>query len=387
MSGRVWLSMVGFGIKYPKMLELTHMDYMEIALSLARLAQGQVSPNPAVGAVIVKNNSVVSMGYTQPPGGDHAEVVALKQAGPEASGATMYVTLEPHCHQGRTPPCTKAIIQAGISQVHFSILDPNPKVSGKGQAELNQAGIKTIVGEHASDAQEINEAYLKYIATGLPFVTAKFASSLDGKIATRSGDSKWISGESARKQVQHIRYISDAVMTGANTIIVDDPRLTVRLAVKGGITHKQPLRIVIDGAGRISPSARIFGEPGRNLVVTGENVSASAKKALREVGAELLEMPAHNGLIDLSQLIQLLGQRQITSILVETGGILLGSLFDAGLVDKVVAFLAPMIIGGETARPSVAGLGSQKLVDSTKLTKVKMEQVGSDIMVTGYVVK
>jgi diaminohydroxyphosphoribosylaminopyrimidine deaminase/5-amino-6-(5-phosphoribosylamino)uracil reductase len=221
------------------------MDYMEVALSLAKLAQGQVSPNPAVGAVIIKDDVILSMGYTQPPGGDHAEIVALKQAGSEARGATMYVTLEPHCHQGRTPPCTKAIIQAGISEVHFAVIDPNPKVGGKGQAELQQAGLKMFVGEHAAEALELNEAFNKYITTGLPFVTVKFACSLDGKIATRSGDSKWITGEAARKQVQHIRYISDAVMTGANTVIADDPRLTVRLAVKGGITHKQPLRIVI----------------------------------------------------------------------------------------------------------------------------------------------
>lgn len=363
------------------------MDYMEVALSLAKLAQGQVNPNPAVGAVVVKNDTILSMGYTQPPGGDHAEIVALKQAGQDARGATMYVTLEPHCHQGRTPPCTKAIIQAGISEVHFSVIDPNPKVAGKGQAELQQAGIKVYVGEHAAEALEINEAFNKYITTGLPFVTAKFACSLDGKIATRSGDSKWITGEAARKQVQHIRYISDAVMTGANTIIVDDPRLTVRLAVKGGITHKQPLRIIIDGLGRTPPSARIFGEPGRTMVVIGDHVSSTTKRALQDMGAEIMELPAHDGLVDMNQLMQILGQKEITSILVETGGILLGSLFDAGLVDKVIAFLAPIIIGGEQARPAVAGRGIDQLSDCSKLNNVKVERVGPDVMVSGYVVK
>jgi diaminohydroxyphosphoribosylaminopyrimidine deaminase/5-amino-6-(5-phosphoribosylamino)uracil reductase len=363
------------------------MDYMEVALSLAKLAQGQVSPNPAVGAVIVKDDVILSMGYTQPPGGDHAEVVALKQAGPEARGATMYVTLEPHCHQSRTPPCTKALIEAGIREVHFAAIDPNPKVAGKGQAELQQAGIRVYVGEHAAEAQELNEAFTKHITTGLPFVTVKFASSLDGKIATRTGDSKWITGEAARKQVQHIRYISDAVMTGANTIIADDPHLTVRLAVKGGITHKQPLRIVIDGLGRTPPSARIFGEPGHTMIVVGDKVAAGTKKALREMGAEILEMPDKNGLVDVVQLMQVLGQKNITSILVETGGILLGSLFDARVVDKVIAFLAPIIIGGEEARPSVAGHGIAKLMDSTHLKDVKVERVGEDIMVAGYVVK
>jgi diaminohydroxyphosphoribosylaminopyrimidine deaminase/5-amino-6-(5-phosphoribosylamino)uracil reductase len=363
------------------------MDYMGVALSLAKLAQGQVSPNPAVGAVIVKNDVILSMGYTQPPGGDHAEIVALKQAGRDARGAAMYVTLEPHCYQSRTPPCTKAIIEAGIEEVHFAAIDPNPKVAGKGQAELQKAGIKIYIGEHAAEVQELNEAFNKHITSGLPFVTVKIASSLDGKIATRSGDSKWITGEAARKQVQHIRYTSDAVMTGANTIIVDDPRLTVRLAVKGGTTHKQPLRIVIDGLGRTPPTAHIFGEPGKNLIVIGDSVANSTKKALRDMGAEILELPAYEGIVDLRQLMQILGQKDITSVLVEAGGILLGSLFDAGLVDKVVTFMAPIIIGGENARPSVAGVGIDKLVNSTKLKNIKVERVGPDIQVTGYVVK
>jgi diaminohydroxyphosphoribosylaminopyrimidine deaminase / 5-amino-6-(5-phosphoribosylamino)uracil reductase len=363
------------------------MDYMEVALSLARLAQGQSSPNPAVGAVIVKDDVILSMGYTQPPGSDHAEIVALKQAGKEALGATMYVTLEPHCFQGRTAPCTRAIIQAGISEVHFATIDPNPRVSGQGQIELQQAGIKVYSGEHAAEAKELNEAFNKYITTGLPFVTVKIASSLDGKIATRTGDSKWITGEAARKQVQHLRYVSDAVMTGANTIIVDDPQLTVRLAVKGGTTHKQPLRIVVDGLGRTPHSARIFGQPGNNLIVVGDRVPAAGKKSLRDMGAEILEMPAHDGQVDMFNLIQELGRREITSILVEAGGILLGSLFDAKVVDKVVAFFAPIIIGGAEARPSVAGLGIEKLADCARLEHIKFENVGGDIMVSGYVVK
>ncbi|HSW57869.1 MAG TPA: bifunctional diaminohydroxyphosphoribosylaminopyrimidine deaminase/5-amino-6-(5-phosphoribosylamino)uracil reductase RibD [Dehalococcoidales bacterium] len=360
---------------------------MELALSLARLAQGQVSPNPAVGAVVVKNDFILGMGYTQPPGGDHAEIVALKQAGPEARGAVLYVTLEPHCHHGRTPPCTQAIIQAGIREVHFSVIDPNPKVAGKGQLELQRAGIRVVVGEHASEALVINEAFDKYITTGLPFVTAKFACSLDGKIATRSGDSKWITSQDARKQVQHMRYISDAIMTGANTIIADDPQLTVRLAVKGGITHKQPLRIIVDGQGRTPPTARIFEEPGKTLVVIGENVPAGTQKALRAKGAELLELPASNGQVELQQLLQILGKQEITSILVEAGGILLGSLFDSGLVDKVVGFLAPVIIGGAEARMAVAGRGKEKLSECPRLRKVEIVQVGPDIMVSGYVVK
>jgi len=363
------------------------MDYMALALSLAKLAQGQVSPNPAVGAVIVNQDVIVGQGYTQPPGGDHAEIVALKQAGESARGSSMYVTLEPHCHQGRTPPCTQAIISAGINEVHFSIFDPNPRVSGKGQAELHAAGITTYVGEMAAEATELNEAFIKYITTGLPFVTVKFASSLDGKIATRTGDSKWVTGELARKRVQHLRYISDAVMTGANTVIADDPRLTVRLADKGGITHKQPLRVIIDGLGRTPPQSRIFKEPGKTLVVTGTALADTTREALQNAGAELIELPSQDGIIDLKSLLQILGQKEITSIMVEAGGILIGSLFDNRLVDKVVAFLAPMIIGGEEARPAVAGKGADVLAQCTRLKQIQVERIGEDIMVSGYVVR
>jgi diaminohydroxyphosphoribosylaminopyrimidine deaminase/5-amino-6-(5-phosphoribosylamino)uracil reductase len=361
------------------------MDYMAQAISLARLAQGQVSPNPAVGAVLVKNEVIIGQGYTQPPGGDHAEIMALKQAGREACGAVLYVTLEPCCHHGRTPPCTNSIIQAGIAEVHFSIVDPNPKVAGKGRAALLQSGIKIYLGEHAEEATILNEAFIKYITTGLPFVTVKFAASLDGKIATRSGDSKWISGEAARKLVQHMRYEADAVMTGAGTVIADDPRLTVRIAVTGGVTHKQPLRIIIDGMGRVPPTARLFGEPGKTLLVLSNNLDNKIKKSFSGTGAEILEMPVVEGVIDLKALMLLLGKKEITNILVESGGILLGSLIDNGMVDKVVAFLAPIIIGGETALPAVAGQGCELLPQCSKLNRVKVNRVGEDIMVSGYV--
>jgi diaminohydroxyphosphoribosylaminopyrimidine deaminase / 5-amino-6-(5-phosphoribosylamino)uracil reductase len=363
------------------------MDYMAQAISLARLAQGQVSPNPAVGAVLVKNDVIIGQGYTQPPGGDHAEIVALKQAGSEARGATLYVTLEPCCHHGRTPPCTGSLIEAGIAEVHFSVIDPNPRVAGKGQYQLQKAGIKMYLGEHAEEATILNEAFIKYITTGLPFVTVKFAASLDGKIATCTGDSKWISGESARKLVQHMRYEADAVMTGAGTVIADDPRLTVRIAVRGGITHKQPLRIIVDGLGRVPPTSRLFKEPGRTLLVTSDNLSKSLKQTLSGTGAEILEMPAKDGMIDLKALMLWLGKKEITNILVESGGILLGSLFDNNLVDKVTAFLAPMIIGGEEARPAVAGHGFESLSLCAKLDRIKVDRVGDDIMVSGYVGK
>ncbi|MDH4367017.1 MAG: bifunctional diaminohydroxyphosphoribosylaminopyrimidine deaminase/5-amino-6-(5-phosphoribosylamino)uracil reductase RibD, partial [Dehalococcoidia bacterium] len=218
---------------------------MKCALSLARLAMGYTSPNPAVGAVVVKDGLIVGMGYTQPVGCEHAEVLALRQAGHKAQGATMYVTLEPCPHYGRTPPCTQAIIDAGISEVHMALLDPNPVVSGCGLRRLNEKGIKTHIGMCEQQASEINEAYTKHITTGLPFVVAKFAMSLDGKIATKTGDSKWITKEETRKYAHGLRHTVDAIMVGVNTVVADDPRLTAKgCGGRGGTGKKQPLRLV-----------------------------------------------------------------------------------------------------------------------------------------------
>jgi len=362
------------------------MDYMEQALSLARLALGQVSPNPAVGAVVVKNDIVVGQGYTQPPGSPHAEVLALKQAGEQARGGVMYVTLEPCCHYGRTPPCSQAIIAAGITEVHMAMLDSNPLVSGRGKDELEREGIKTYVGEHEDEAKQINEAYTKFITTGMPFVTAKFAISLDGKIATKSGDSKWISGGEARKYVHNLRYSADAIMAGVNTILADDPHLTSRCCGgRGGTARKQPLRVIVDSKGRTPLTARLFGEPGKTLLALGRLVAPEEKTAFAEVGAELLELPSEEGWVDLEKLLKTLAEQEITSVLVEGGGILLGSLFDCGLVDKVIAFIAPVIIGGSEAKTAVGGKGIDKVVDSLKLERVSIEKLGEDLMVSGYV--
>ena len=358
---------------------------MKQALSLAKLALGQVSPNPAVGAVVVKDGEVVGQGYTQPPGSGHAEVMALEQAGEKARGGVMYVTLEPCCYHGRTPPCTQAIVAAGISELHLAMLDPNPLVSGRGKDELEREGIKTYVGEHEEEAKEINEAYIKFITTGMPFVTAKFAVSLDGKIATKNGDSKWISGGEARKYVHHLRYTTDAVMAGANTVIVDDPRLTCRYGGRGGKAKKQPLRVIVDGRGRTPATAQVFSEPGKSLLAVGELVKREKKEALTEVGAELLELPSEEGPIDLKKLLEALGERGITSVLVEGGGILLGSLFDCGLVDKVIAFIAPIIMGGEEAKMAVAGKGVDKVMDAIKLEHISVGKLGEDLMVSGYI--
>jgi len=361
------------------------MDYMEQALSLARLAQGQVSPNPAVGAVLVKDGVVVGQGYTQPPGSNHAEIVALEHAGAAATGSTLYVTMEPCRHYGRTPPCTGAIIAAGVREVHMAMIDPNPLVSARGRAELEAAGLQTYVGEHEDQARQLNEAYIKYITTGMPFVTVKFAMSLDGKIATHSGDSKWISSAESRHFAHNLRYANDAIMAGVNTVLADDPHLTTRsCGGRGGATRKQPLRIIVDGKGRTPQSARIFHEAGKAILALGRPAKPGEREAFARLGAEILEMPSRENIIELGELFKVLGQRQVTSVLVEGGGILIGSLFDQGLVDKVVVFIAPIIIGGE-AKTAVSGTGVDKLVNAYKLDNVTIDRFGPDIMVSGYV--
>lgn len=362
-------------------------QYMECALSLARLAIGCTSPNPAVGAVVVKDGIAVGMGYTQPVGSEHAEVMALRQAGARARGAVMYVTLEPCAHYGRTPPCAEAMIRAGISEVQVASLDPNPVVSGRGIARLNEAGIRTCVGMCEREACEINEAYIKHITTGLPFVIAKFAMSLDGKIATKTGDSKWITREEARKYAHGLRYGADAIMVGANTIIADDPHLTARgCGGRGGTGKMQPLRLIVDSRGRVPVNAHVFEPPGGVLLAVTAPVSPARREALAEAGVELLEFPPGNGGVDVVELFKLLGRRGIVTVLVEGGGELLGSLFDRELVDKVIVFISPVIIGGQRAA-TVAGNGVDKMAQALRLGRVDIKTFGDDVMVSGYVDK
>jgi len=359
---------------------------MKQALSLARLSLGQVSPNPAVGAVVVRGGEVVGQGYTQPPGSSHAEIAALEQAGERARGSMMYVTLEPCSHYGRTPPCAEAIINAGVSEVHMAMLDPNPQVCGQGRKKLEEKGIITYVGEHEEEAGQVNEAYIKYITTGMPFVTAKFAISLDGKIATRSGDSRWISSELSRKRVHSLRYITDAIMAGVNTVLHDDPELTARsCGGKGGVVKAHPLRVIVDSNGRTPLTAKVLAAPGRTLLAMARDVSSEEEKAFAETDAELLDLPSVEGWVDLKKLLKALGDKEITSVLVEGGGCLLGSLFDNRLVDKVVAFIAPIIIGGEKAKPAVAGGGVDKVADAMRLEKITTERLGDDMLLSGYV--
>lgn len=360
------------------------MDYMEHALSLANLALGHASPNPAVGAVIVRGITVVGEGYTQPPGSNHAEVVALQEAGERAKGATMYITLEPCCYQGRTAPCTQAIIAAGIAEIHMAMIDPNPRVSGRGKSELEAAGIRTVVGEHEEEAQELNEAYIKFIEKGLPFVTGKFAMSLDGKIATKTGDSKWISGEESRRYVHLLRYQMDAIMVGVDTIITDDPQLTARAGREGGQAEKQPLRIVVDSKGRTPPTARVLQLPGKTLIAVTEGAEPARVRTLTEAGAEVLVLPSRDELVDLQELLRVLGERQIASVMVEGGAGVFGSLSEHRLVDKLIAFIAPIIIGGEEAKNPVEGKGVDKVAQAMILNRVKVDKLGNDIVISGY---
>jgi diaminohydroxyphosphoribosylaminopyrimidine deaminase / 5-amino-6-(5-phosphoribosylamino)uracil reductase len=362
------------------------LDYMAYSLSLAELALGYTSPNPAVGAVIVRDGIVVGLGHTQQPGMEHAEIMALNQAGEMARGATMYVTLEPCCHQGKTGPCTESIINAGISEVHVATIDPNPLVNGKGIHALEAASIKTYIGEYEQRAHEINEGYFKYITKGIPFVIAKFAMSLDGKIATRNGDSKWITSEEARNYAHGQRHIADAIMVGANTVLIDDPLLTARgHSGRGGRSKLQPLRVIVDGQGRVPTTARIFSEPGKTLIAVSDKPGNRDKMNIKREGTEYIVVKSQNELIDLAELLKILGQKQITTIMVEGGSRLLGSFFDNRLVDKVLAFIAPIIIGGESAKTVVGGRGVGTIKEAFQLKNVKVERFESEFMISGYV--
>lgn len=358
---------------------------MRRALDLAGLARGATSPNPPVGAVLVRDGDVVGEGHTQPPGQPHAEVMALRQAGERARGATLFVTLEPCCHFNRTPPCTRAIIEAGVAEVRLATVDPNPRVAGKGAAELKAAGlrVRSAVGRDRDAAREMMDAHAKYITTGLPLVIAKYAMSLDGKIATREGDSRWVSGPRSRARAHELRRVADAVAVGVNTVLRDDPRLTARND-RDEPYPRQPLRIVLDDHGRTPLTAKLLHEPGRAMLAV-RSIDAEKRAALEKQGVEVVALPAHEGSVSLRALLALLGQREITSLLVEGGGTLLGSFMDAGLIDRVAAFVAPVLIGGAEAPSAVMGAGVRRMADAVRLTRVRTERLGDDVMVTGYV--
>ncbi len=365
-------------------------QFMDEALSIARRALGRTSPNPAVGAVVVKNGEVIGRGSTQPPGGPHAEVVALAETGVAAQGATLYVTLEPCCHHGRTPPCTDVIIAAGIARCVVAVVDPFPVVAGAGIARLRAAGIPTDFGLAMDRAEDLNAGFFARIRTGRPLVVAKYAMTLDGRMATRTGHSRWITGEEARLVAHQLRDRVDAVMVGAGTVVADDPTLTTRLpadlAGEGGPHH--PLRVVVDGRGSSPLTARVFDPhlPGETLVATTEAappgwVDELAARGVRHVVA------GAGPLVDLCEVLDYLGRCGTNEILVEGGSRLHGAFFDAALTDRVVAFIAPVIVGGEAAPGPVGGRGTATMDEAWRLDHVQVRQIGDDMLFEGHVAR
>jgi diaminohydroxyphosphoribosylaminopyrimidine deaminase/5-amino-6-(5-phosphoribosylamino)uracil reductase len=355
---------------------------MRAALDESRGALGSTSPNPTVGAVIVRDGRIVGRGRTQPPPGAHAEVMALAAAGDLARGAEAYVTLEPCSHHGRTPPCTDALIAAGVTAVHFSIEDPDPRVAGSGAQALRDAGIRVDEGDGAAEAARLTEGFLKHRRTGLPFVIAKFAASLDGRIAASSGDARWVSGEEARAWAHDLRTRIDAIVVGSGTVLADDPHLTARPG--GVLAARQPLRVVIDGVGRVSAFARVFDEAAPTLVATTAGTAEGWRADLAERGVEVAVLPSADGRhVDLGALLALLGAREVLTLLVEGGGELLGALFDQRYVDRLYAVMAPVIIGAQDAPAAVAGRGAAVMREAPRLRDVTVERLGEDVLIEG----
>ena len=351
---------------------------MRIAMRLAR--RGHTSPNPMVGAVVVKDGSIIGRGYHPQAGLPHAEVFALEQAGAAANGAVLYVTLEPCCHYGRTPPCVDAIVKSGARRVVAAMTDPNPKVEGRGLDALRKAGIDVTVGVLENEAKALNEAYVKHITTGLPFVTLKMAMTLDGKIATRTGDSKWVSGEEARRVVHRMRSRADALVIGAGTLNEDDPALTVRR----GRGAWQPARVVVDAFARISPDSQVFQSPGGQVIIAATRLADKSDiRKLEAAGARILILGEADGRVDISALFQTLAEMGMINIMLEGGGELSASALAARAVDKVVMFIAPKIIGGRAAKTPVEGEGLPKMEDALPLVDVKTRRCGEDLMVVG----
>lgn len=363
-----------------------HGQWKARALELARSVLGRTSPNPAVGAVVVRDGQIVGEGATQPAGGAHAEVVALAVAGAAARGGTLYATLEPCSHHGRTPPCTEAIIAAGITRVHYAVLDPNPVVWGNGRRVLEEAGIDVVPGEGTwtGEASTLNEAFFHWIRRQRPFVIAKWAMSLDGRVATRTGDSRWISGDRSRARVHELRNVVDAILVGSGTVLADDPALTTRL---GRTDAHHPLRVILDARGRTPVSARLIagGLPGRTMIATTPASSETWRQEIADRGVDVMILPsAASGGVDLDALLITLGRRDVVSLLIEGGSSVLGSFVDSRLVNKYHIFVAPLVIGGAGALSPVGGTGVGGLTEAACLRPDRVEYLDGDLLVTGY---
>ena len=373
----------------------TDVRHMRSALELAAGGTGWVSPNPLVGCVIVNNGELVGRGYHQRFGGPHAEVNALREAGNRAKGAVLYVTLEPCCHTGKTPPCVDAILQARLGRVVAAMRDPNPRVDGGGLARLESAGVEVTVGVCEAEARRLNEAFVKHVTTRRPFVTSKSAITLDGKIATRSGASRWITGEAARTAGHQLRHANDAILVGIGTVVQDDPQLTTRLflpppsgrGLGGGLQRgANPLRIVVDSTLRLSPGAQVadVAVERRTLIVTTEQAEAAKAKTLEARGVEVIRLPACGaGRVNLDALCAVLGERGIASVLVEGGAVLTAALLRQRLIDKMVFFVAPKIIGGDGVS-AFGPCGIDTMEQALPLRDLTSRRVGDDLMLEAY---
>jgi diaminohydroxyphosphoribosylaminopyrimidine deaminase/5-amino-6-(5-phosphoribosylamino)uracil reductase len=361
-------------------MKITDKDilFMKRALSLASKGRGTTSPNPMVGALVVKNGRIISEDYHKKAGEPHAEALAILSAGDKAKGAILYVTLEPCCHKDkRTPPCTKVIIESGIKKVFIAMKDPNPKVSGKGIEELKKRGIEVVSGILEDKAKRLNEAYIKYIATKTPFVILKTAMTLDGKIATPEGQSKWITGEAARKIVHQMRSGVDAILTAVGTVKADNPELTAR--IKGG---RNPKRIIIDPDLETPLDYKIFNVPPETVIVTkkGRNTGALTGR-----GIKIIEYDSERA--DLTWLMKKLGEMEIASVMIEGGSSLNAYALEDGIVDKAVFFIAPKMICGRDSIPVIGGKNFRRLEDAIELEDMKVKKIGRDLMIEGYLCK
>ena len=362
---------------------MDHEYFMRMALNLAKKAQGCTSPNPMVGAVIVKDGEVVGRGYHRAAGQAHAEVNAIEDAGAQAKGASLYVNLEPCNHFGRTPACTRKILQAGIRRVISAMADPHTKAGG-GAVFLRQHGIDVLTGVCEKQAARLNEVFVKYVSTGRPFVILKCAATLDGRIATRTGDSKWVTGEKARRFVHRLRHAVDAILVGIGTVQADNPRLTTRLDSKKGA---DPVRIVLDTHLSISPDARILqlDSDSDTILIVGKSAAKSKRKQVQQNGVRVIEQPIKVGQIDLKSLMGRLGSEGITSLLIEGGSRVLASALRSGIVDKALFFYAPKILGGDDGIPICRGSGPARMKDSIQLKNIRVQRIAEDVMIEGYI--
>jgi diaminohydroxyphosphoribosylaminopyrimidine deaminase/5-amino-6-(5-phosphoribosylamino)uracil reductase len=355
---------------------------MKRAILLASRAKGMTSPNPMVGALLVRNGRIVAEDYHRKPGTPHAEALVIRKAGEKARSSTLYVSLEPCCHTDkRTPPCTKAIIGAGIKRVVVAMKDPNPKVSGKGIKDLQTAGIEVVTGVFEEEAKKLNEAYMKYISTGKPFVILKVAMTLDGKIATPEGQSKWITGEKSRRMVHKLRSNADAIMTAIGTVKADDPELTARIR-----EGRNPKRIVIDPGLDIPLNARLLKVPPHTVIVTRKPEDSDSEKKAKidyvvNTGTSIMFFKEE---LDLNWLLERLGEMEITSLMIEGGSSLNAHALEDGIVDKVMFFIAPKIIRGAKSYPSVGGKTFRALESAHRLKDVTIRKLGEDILIEGY---